>query len=64
MIRVKITDQEHPHYGETGELKSKQTVMNGRMLLVVLEDCRHMVNGCYADKKQFEVLESVTGVEG
>lgn len=57
MIRVKITDSEHPHYDEQGELKSKQTVMGGRMMYVELENCPHLINGCYVEKNQITVIK-------
>lgn len=56
MIRVEIVDPDHPHAGERGELRSKRTVMKGRMMLVVLENCVHLTENCYVEKNQIKVI--------
>lgn len=54
MIRVKITDTQHPYCGETGVLRSSRKV-RGRILEVFMDDYNWPTE---VSKTQIEVLKS------
>ena len=60
MIRVQITNPEHPHYGDTGSLASKQTVYDGRVMIIKTTRCNHCLIDMEfrVEKSEIKVIRS------
>lgn len=54
---VWIIDPAHPHYREYGHWSDEETVMNGLMHLITLNNCEHGNEGCYALRGQVQQVE-------
>lgn len=51
--RVRVSDPDHPHFGEAGVLTGRVIrVIDEPMAEVRLEDCRHGTEGCFVKKGQ------------
>jgi hypothetical protein len=61
-INVRIIGK-HPHSGEKGYIESKDemidvhNVFGTNMYKIVLEDCPHMVDACFAELKNLELID-------
>ncbi len=56
-VNIRITDLNHPHFGESGILTGEVVwVMGIRMAKVELMDCNHGTDGCYVTAKQVEKI--------
>jgi hypothetical protein len=55
---VKITDEDHPHFGEVGKLTTKTIRLpNGQIMAEVqLNDCPHGESACFVSPGQVEQL--------
>ena len=62
MTDVIITNKDHPHYGETGKIKTvdgKVTIKNvlgKEMFEIELFACRHGVGGCFVSKNDIKLF--------
>lgn len=62
-INVQIIGK-HPHSGEKGYIESTDDmidvhkVFGTEMYKIILEDCPHMTDACFAEKKNIKLRES------
>ena len=60
-MKVKITDPNHPHSGETGEFTGKVIELRGsgkQMAEVKLDNCQHGEDACFVSKGQVKEIKS------
>jgi hypothetical protein len=47
-IRCRITNRDHPHFGEEGHFTNEMIFVCGKtMVKVVLDNCVHGTDGCF-----------------
>lgn len=52
-IRMRISDRDHPHYGEVGQLTGNVISLFGKpMAELKLEHCQHGTFGCFVSSGQ------------
>ena len=52
-VWVRISDPEHPHFGESGRFTGKVISLSGKpMAEVALDHCKHGTDGCFVSQGQ------------